>query len=47
MNREDTTERPTTRIVFGFREGLMFGLGFFVPMLVFFLVVTGILAIIP
>jgi hypothetical protein len=47
MNTDDRKDQPTTRIAFGFREGLMFGLGFFVPMFVFFVLVTGILAVIP
>lgn len=47
MNTDGQNDQPTTRITFGFREGLMFGLGFFVPMFVFFVLVTGILVVIP
>lgn len=47
MLTEEQVHAGATRITFGFKEGLMFGLGVSVPLLVLCLVLLGVLLILP
>jgi hypothetical protein len=47
MKEQDHREGMTTRVVFGFREGLMFGFGLLVPAVLFLALVTATLVFMP
>ncbi len=47
MESQHNSSNEPTRVTFGFREGLHFGLGLIVPILILCLAVLGVLYLIP